>query len=115
LHHMLNFVTGPEGSPEAVLIRALRITEGGEIVRRRRAGIGEKDWASGPGRVGLALGLGREHSGLDLTGNVLWVEDRGLRVPAREILLTPRIGVDYAGIWARKPWRFVWNPAGKSG
>jgi hypothetical protein len=42
LHHLFNIVTGPADSPEAVLIRAVRITAGREIVRRRRAGVAEK-------------------------------------------------------------------------
>jgi DNA-3-methyladenine glycosylase len=38
-------------------------------------------------------------------GNVLYVEDRGER--AAKIVARPRIGVDYAGKWKDKPWRFL--------
>jgi DNA-3-methyladenine glycosylase len=109
LHHLFNIVTGPKDSPEAVLIRAVRITAGRDVVRRRRPGVAEKHWASGPGRVCTALAIGMHHYGLDLAGETIWLEDRGIKVPPREIQRTPRIGVDYAGKWAVKPWRFVWK------
>lgn len=110
LHHMFNIITGPVDLPQAVLVRAVRITGGEEVVRRRRRGISERDWASGPGRVCAALGIGMSHYGLDLAGETIWIEDREVKVPPREVKKTPRIGVDYAGEWAAKPWRFVWTP-----
>jgi DNA-3-methyladenine glycosylase len=110
LHWLLNFVTGPADSPEAVLIRGVKITEGKEAVAVRRKGLPETAWANGPGRVTAALGIGRKHNACDLTGETIWVEDRGLVVPPREVGSTPRIGISYAGEWAHKPWRFVWTP-----
>jgi DNA-3-methyladenine glycosylase len=81
-------------------------------VRQRRRGVAEKDWASGPGRVCAALGIEMHHNRHDLhLSEVIWIEDRGIRVPPREVQRTPRIGVDYAGAWALKPWRFVWEGA----
>jgi DNA-3-methyladenine glycosylase len=109
LHHLFNIITGPVDSPEAVLIRAVKITAGQEIVRSRRHGAAEKHWSSGPGRVCSALAIGMHHYGMDLGGETIWIEDRGVKVPAREVRRTPRIGVDYAGKWAAKPWRFVWE------
>ncbi|MCE0484844.1 MAG: DNA-3-methyladenine glycosylase [Methylacidiphilales bacterium] len=109
MHWMFNIVTGPLNSPEAVLVRAVQITGGKELVRRRRRGVAEKDWASGPGRVCAALGIGRHHNRGDLLGETIWIEDRGVKIPRGAVKRTPRIGVDYAGIWALKPWRFVWE------
>ena len=113
IHRMFNIVTGPPGSPMAVLVRAVKITAGHELVRQRRKGIAEKDWSSGPGRVCTALGIELHHNRHDLlVGERIWIEDRSVKVPAREVKRTPRIGVDYAGpVWALKPWRFVWSPA----
>src|ERR1700748_374022 len=51
MHRMFNIVTGLRDVPHAVLVRAVKITGGHDLVRRRRQGIAEKDWASGPGRV----------------------------------------------------------------
>jgi len=110
MHRLFNIVTGPQDSPEAVLVRAVRITGGHDLVRKRRQGIAEKDWASGPGRVCAALGIEMHHNRQDLhAGEKIWIEDRGIKVPPREVKRTPRIGVDYAGPWALKPWRFVWG------
>ena len=112
MHRMFNIVTGPQDSPQAVLVRAVKITAGHDVVRRRRTGIAEKDWASGPGRVCAALGIEMHHNRHDLlAGEIIWIEDRGLHIPVREVKRTPRIGVDYAGEWAKKPWRFLWSPA----
>ena len=110
---MFNIVTGPQDSPMAVLVRAVRITAGHDLVRQRRKGIAEKDWASGPGRVCVALGIELSHNRHDLvSGEKMRIEDRGVTAPAREVKRTPRIGIDYAGpVWAAKPWRFVWKPS----
>lgn len=109
MHQMFNIVTGPADVPQAVLIRAVMVTEGVELAARRRGKIPRKDWASGPGRVTAALGITREHNTLDLTGDTVWVEDRGVVVPPRQVTRTPRIGIHYAGEWVHKPWRFVWE------
>ncbi len=92
-HHMLNAVTEPEGSPAAVLIRACEPAEGLDAS------------LSGPGKLCRALGLDLADNGADLCGERIWFEDR--RTPARKIARGPRVGVDYAGPWAKKPWRFA--------
>jgi DNA-3-methyladenine glycosylase len=94
LHHCMNVVAGPEGFPAAVLLRAAEPLQG--CLHSTR----------GPGNLCRALGIdaGR-HTGLDLAGGPIWIED-DVR-PAGPIVRTPRIGVDFAGAWARRPWRFV--------
>jgi DNA-3-methyladenine glycosylase len=90
IHEMLNLVTGPPDYPAAVLIRGLHKV-------------------SGPGRLTKALGITRLLNGTPAveTGG-LWIAESGLVIPRRDIMATPRIGVDYAGpVWAAKPWRFV--------
>jgi DNA-3-methyladenine glycosylase len=51
------------------------------------------------------MNIDRRLNGADLCGNVLWLErpDRPRRV---RISRSARIGVDYAGDWAKRPWRF---------
>ena len=109
LHHLFNIITGPKDNPQAVLVRAVRIIAGHDVVRRRRRGVAEKDWASGPGRVSSALAIGMHYNKHDLGGDSIWIEDRGVKVPKNQIIAGPRIGVDYAGEWAKMPWRFVWT------
>jgi len=112
IHYLFNVITGDIDVPQAVLIRAVKVTEGRELAARRRKGVPEKHWASGPGKVSVALGIHGKHQGNDLTGETIWIEDRGIVVPKREIQKSARIGVDYAEEWALKPWRFVWEPKG---
>ncbi len=91
--HCLNVVTAAEGVPHAVLLRALEPL----------AGLSAR--ASGPGLLCRAMGIDRRSNGVDLCGRQLWIEParsaRGVRIGR-----SARIGVDYAGEWARRPWRF---------
>jgi len=89
----LNVVTAREGVPHAVLLRALEPLEG----------IADKTW--GPGLLCRAMQVDRRLNGADLLGRELWIEHprRARRVA---IGRSARIGVDYAGEWARRPWRF---------
>ncbi len=104
-HYMLNIVTEAPDFPAAVLIRAVEPLEGLELMRARRKTENVRGLASGPGKLCQAFAIDRKLNGDDMCGEVLYVEDRG--EPARKIVTTPRIGVDYAGKWKRKPWRFV--------
>ncbi|NUQ82829.1 MAG: DNA-3-methyladenine glycosylase [Bacteroidetes bacterium] len=111
LHHMMNVVTGPEGEPHAILIRSIFPVDGIEFMHERRGFPKPKTpLAAGPGTVCQALGITRADDRTDLTGNRIWIEDRGVVVPDTEVKVTPRIGVDYAGDDARLPYRFVWVP-----
>lgn len=112
IHQLFNIVTGPADEPMAVLVRAVHIVEGHDLVRKRRPGIAKRDWASGPGRVTSALGITAAHNHAALTGKRLWIEDQGITISARQIEHSPRIGIGYAGEWAQKPWRFVWKSPG---
>ncbi|MBL8954191.1 MAG: DNA-3-methyladenine glycosylase [Myxococcaceae bacterium] len=88
MHFCFNVTTG-RGA--AVLIRALEPVEGYS---------GRSD---GPGRLTAALGITRKHNGMRLDAPPLWLAE-GERV--RHIERGPRIGVDYAREWAKKPYRF---------
>ncbi|MEY4526936.1 MAG: hypothetical protein RL768_655 [Nitrospirota bacterium] len=92
MYHCLNVVTEREAFPAAVLIRAIEFD--GVLI-------------DGPGRLCRALQIDRTLNRIDLTTQEsLWFEDRGGRILRRQIAALPRIGVDYAGTWAKKPWRF---------
>ena len=43
----------------------------------------------------------------DLSGNRIWIEDRGIEVDPSNITVGPRIGIDYAGEDANLPYRFL--------
>jgi DNA-3-methyladenine glycosylase len=89
MHWMLNVVTDTDGFPSAVLFRAA-----GSLI--------------GPGRLTKQLQIDRSLNRLTATrSSGLWIEDRGITFPRRSIRRTPRIGIDYSGEWADKPYRFV--------
>lgn len=105
MYNQFNVVTNIEDTPHAVLIRALEPIEGLDIIKRRRAGRSEYEWTSGPGRLCLALGIDRNLDKADLLGDRVWLE-QGVSISPREIARGPRIGIDYAEAWVKKPWRF---------
>ena len=106
MHHQFNVVTGPEGLPHAVLVRAVEPDEGVEVMRERRPVPKERELTSGPGKLCRALGLDLTFDGEDLTGARVWLEEAGVKLGRDEIASGPRIGVAYAAEDALKPWRF---------
>ena len=104
-HHMLNIVTESIDFPAAVLIRAVEPVQGVELMQMRRKNKTLRNLASGPGKLCQAFAIDRALNGDDLCGKVLYLEDRGESVS--KVVTTPRIGVDYAGKWENKPWRFL--------
>lgn len=105
MYHQFNVVTGVEGVPHAVLVRAIEPVEGLELIRRRRPGKSEHQLTSGPGKLCLALGIDRKLDRADLLGKRVWIEE-GVSVFQRQIARGPRVGIDYAEEWIKKPWRF---------
>lgn len=91
--HCLNVITAEEGLPQGVLLRAIEPVQGIEQTTH------------GPGLLCRALGIDRSVSGTDLLGDSLWLE-KPVDHQRPRISRSPRIGVDYAGSWAAKPWRF---------
>jgi DNA-3-methyladenine glycosylase len=97
IHQMFNIVTGTEGEGQAVLIRAVAPLVGLPD---------EPSVGRGPGKVTTALKLDRRHDRKDLAKGQLYVAAHE-RPPA--LASGPRIGVDYAGAWAKRPLRFWWR------
>jgi DNA-3-methyladenine glycosylase len=93
MHHCLNVVTGERGWPAAILLRAAEPPAAGRS-------------ASGPGRLCRAFGVDRSLDGVSLCGAELWLE-RGRPLSTRDVRRTPRVGVDYAGAWARRRLRYA--------
>jgi len=104
-HYMLNIVTEKEDFPSAVLIRAVEPLRGIELMQARRGLDKVTNLTSGPGKLCAAFAIDRTLNGDDMCGKILYIEDRGEPYP--KIVATPRIGVDYAGKWKHKPWRFL--------
>lgn len=117
MYNQFNVVTGPVDHPHAILIRAVEPVEGIEIMRERRGKkksepgaeatrfVPDKNLTSGPGKLCIALSIDRSLNGESLRGNRVGLEDHHSFLD-NEIAVGPRIGIDYAGEDALKPWRF---------
>ncbi|WP_456443356.1 DNA-3-methyladenine glycosylase [Caldithrix abyssi] len=107
MYHLLNVVTNRAGKPDAVLIRAIEPLEGVEqMLARTKQKRVIPGLTNGPGKLTRALGITLDHYGVSLSGDLLWIEDRGLALPPHSISAGPRIGIAYAGEDAARPWRF---------
>lgn len=112
IHHMLNLVSGPAESPEAVLIRAgFSTTESDRLVEEQLLSADKQlthpKQLAGPGKLTKRLQIDRNLYGKSISPKTgVWVEDDGCQPP---VALRPRIGIDYAG--AAKDWllRYVWT------
>ncbi len=112
MHWNFNVVTGAEGEPCAVLVRGVEPVEGIELMAKRRAiAATRRELTNGPAKLCQAFDINGSHYGLDLChharpdvrGGSLFLADG----PAPEHIATsPRVGVGYAGEWAKRPWRF---------
>jgi DNA-3-methyladenine glycosylase len=108
MYYCLNVTAGHvPGKPEAVLIRALEPVVGQDIMAKRRGARQTKaaNLTNGPSKLCMAMGISKSQNKTDLTSPPLYIEDAP-PVPKEDIVETTRIGVDYAGEWKNRPWRF---------
>jgi DNA-3-methyladenine glycosylase len=106
MYYQLNLVTGQEGDPHVVLIRAVEPVEGVEVMRGRRGAMKDRNLTSGPGKLCIALDITRDLNGEDIIdGERIWVEEYR-KVKPGDIVSGPRVGIDYAEEFAMMPWRF---------
>lgn len=107
LHHMFNIVTNDKEIPHAVLIRAAEpLTGMDEMLQRTGKTKADYTLTRGPGNVGKAFGIFTKHTGYSLQSDTIFIGDDGFRYPEKEIMASPRIGVDYAGQDALLHYRF---------
>jgi len=108
LHHLFNVVTNKKNVPDAVLIRAVEPIEGiTEMLKRTRKVKLDNTLTKGPGNVGKALGITKEHSGLNVSGKKIFIADDNFIVDEKkDIGISKRIGVEGAEIDALLPYRF---------
>jgi DNA-3-methyladenine glycosylase len=107
-HFCCNIVTGKKDHGTAVLIRAVEPLAGIKkmsLNRYNKISMTEKEklnLTSGPGKVCEAFGITKEHYGLDLTGDKIFLLDR-LKLKKSEIVVAKRIGIKKS---VDLPWRF---------
>lgn len=108
MHWCVNLVTGPEGSGEAVLVRAVEPLVGIDAMRRNRPGRCDRDLARGPARFCRAFGIDGRMDGIRIDAPGSTVALWGPPVGSGRVRIDrgPRIGIERHGVWARRRWRF---------
>lgn len=107
IHNLFNVVTNVQGTADAVLVRAIEPLKGIEEMKQRRGPLRNPfHLTSGPGKLSEALGIDRSLNGKCLLNSEIWIEDIGKEIVGKDIEVSPRIGIDYAGEDAKLPWRF---------
>ena len=110
MHHLFNVITNEKNIPDAVLIRAVEPLQGIDtMLKRTNKKTLDNTLTKGPGNVGKALGISKDHSGLNLSGNKIFIgEDKQSNnfLTGELIGSSKRIGVESAGSAALLPYRF---------
>ncbi len=112
MYYCFNIVTKEEGTPEAVLVRAIEPVENIDIMAINRfkkpyeelSRYQKRNLTNGPGKLCMALNIGKEQNGLDLCGDILYLEEG--KKENFNIVTTTRIGIDYAEEAKDFPYRF---------
>lgn len=102
-HTLLNVVSGPVGTPEAVLIRAVEPIQGHEWIASNRPGVKRYDQTNGPGKLTKALGITMDLYGHSFQQDPLYLAEgeTGMVIEAG-----PRIGIPNTGEARDYPYRF---------
>ena len=109
MHWMLNCVTGAEGFPAAVLLRAIQPVEGLELIALRRPGLPIEQWCNGPAKLCRALSIdgSQNDSNLCAASDGLWIEF-GEQIADEQVTTGPRVGIqNVPEPWRSMPWRFL--------
>ncbi len=107
MYYCLNVVTEKKDYPAAVLIRAVKPIKGLEIIKKNRRNKNLKTLTNGPGKLCEALKINKNFNEKKayLKETKLYILNN--QTKKKNIIATPRIGIDYAGEYKNKLWRFV--------
>ncbi len=98
MHHLFNVITNKKNIPDAVLIRAVEPIKGIETMLKRTGKLKlDNTLTKGPGNVGKAFGINKEHTAFNLVGNKIFICDDAIYFKKEEIGASKRIGVESAG------------------
>ena len=107
LHHLFNVVTNEKNIPDAVLIRAVEPLTGIGIMLERTGKVKlDSSLTKGPGNAAKALGISKNHSGISLLNDEIYMADDGLIIEQSLIGVSSRIGIESSGDAVLKPYRF---------
>jgi len=112
IHHLFNVISGLQEIPHAVLVRAIVPVQNIHIQMQRRKKEGKSNYNksifNGPGKLSQALAITTKYNELDLCheDSALRIYDTDLNFSEKDIIKGPRVGIDYAEEWVKKPWKF---------
>jgi len=107
MHFLFNVVVGKRNSPKAILIRAARPIEGIlTMLKRRKKNKVDRAMTAGPGALSQALGIDKKFNNIPLDSDTIGIYDIFNRYGEDDIIISKRVGVDYAGNDAELPYRF---------
>ena len=107
MHHLFNVVTNKKNIPDAVLIRAVEPVEGvDKMIKRTGKKIFDHTLTKGPGNTTKALGISKDHSGLNLLKHEIFITQDDYKLDKKMIGASRRIGVESSGKDALLPYRF---------
>ncbi|MFX3674956.1 MAG: DNA-3-methyladenine glycosylase [Paenisporosarcina sp.] len=102
-HTLMNVVSGPVGTPHAILLRAGEPIVGEELIQQFRGTTNRKDWTNGPGKLAKSLGVSMAYYGHLWSEKPLYIaEGPGIS----ELEIGPRVGIQNSGDAVHYPYRF---------
>lgn len=105
MHFCFNIVTNINERPEVVLVRALEPVDGTSLMHQRRNVKNSIDLCNGPGKLCQAMGITKKLYGYDLCNSELYLKTMQC-VEEKEIMVSPRINIDYADECKDYLWRY---------
>ena len=107
MHHLFNIVSNAKNIPDAVLIRAVEPLAGTNIMLERTGKLKlDSSLTKGPGNAAKALGIFKNHSGINLLKDEIYIADDGFIIDKSLIGISRRIGIASSGDAVLKPYRF---------
>ena len=95
IHYQFAVVVNRKDIPEVVFIRAVKPKEGIELMRKNFGkDIGAEILTKSPGNLCKSFGITEKLYGIDLAGDVLYLEDRGMQIDSKNIQTDRRVGID---------------------
>lgn len=109
MYHCFNVTAGKvPGKPETIFFRSIDPVEGISLMKKRRPTAKGKiiNLTNGPSKLCMAMGITKNQNGVNLCRLPLYIRDDGITVAETNVVTAERVGVDYAGEWKHKLWRF---------
>lgn len=108
IHHQLAVVVNKPEIPEVLFIRAAIPDEGIDLMKQNFGRPVRKitDLAKSPGNLCKSFGITLDYYGMDLTGNVLYLEDRGVIINPSQIKTGARVGINTKLHGSDHPFRY---------